>query len=239
MGDVTDSTTVVMTDQGNVPIFVATPDGAPGGAVIVLQEVFGVNEHIRDVTRRFATAGFVGFAPHLFHRTGDPELGYTGGEFGPHMLPLDDAAVTSDIGAAIDAARAAGFADHQIGVVGFCFGGRAAFLAALTWDLGAAVTFYGGGIASPGHFPVPSLIDRAGALRTPWLGLFGDLDKSIPAADVERLRATVRTSPVETDITRYPDADHGFHCDARASYHEPSSKAAFARAVGWFSAHLA
>jgi carboxymethylenebutenolidase len=132
-----------------------------------------------------------------------------------------------------------GFNASRIGIVGFCFGGRVTFLVAARRPLGAAVGFYGGGIASKGHLPFDPLIDEATALQTPWLGLFGDADTGIPVDDVEALRAALENAPVATEVVRYPGAEHGFHCDARASYHPEAAKDAWARALAWFDTHLA
>ena len=133
-----------------------------------------------------------------------------------------------------------GFEDPSIGIVGYCFGGRVAFLVAANRTLGAAVTFYGGGIASTNPvFGFPALIDGAATLPSPWLGLFGDLDAGIPVEDVERIREAVAAAPVETQVVRYADAEHGFHCDARSSYHEASAKDGWARTLDWFGRHLA
>ena len=129
-------------------------------------------------------------APALFHRAGGGTAPYDDFE---KVLPLfeglTDAGILMDVGAAIDHLHDQGFADGSIGIVGFCMGGRVTFLVSLEHALGAAVGFYGGGIVT-GRFPqFPPLIDRAGELKTPWLGLFGDLDGSIPVEDVETLRA--------------------------------------------------
>jgi len=91
---------------------------------------------------------------------------------------------------------------------------------------------------SAGHLPFPPLIDEVPSLRTPWLGLFGDQDASIPVDDVERLRAALHQAPVDADRRALPDAGHGFHCDRRADYHEVSARDAWSRALAWFDAHL-
>ena len=131
-----------------------------------------------------------------------------------------------------------GSSRRQIGIVGFCMGGSVVFLAAARRSLGAGVTFYGGGV-SQGRFGMPPLIELAAELKTPWLGLYGDSDQSIPVDDVEALRAAVAAAPVPTEIVRYPDADHGFHCDARSSYHEASAKDGWRRTLEWLGSHLA
>jgi carboxymethylenebutenolidase len=117
-------------------------------------------------------------------------------------------------------------------------GGTVTFLTAVRRKLGAAVTFYGGGVGQ-GRFGLPSLVELAPGLSTPWLGLYGDKDRSIPVDDVEALRAAAGRAPVDTDLVRYAEAGHGFHCDVRADYHEASATDAWARALAWFDAHLA
>ncbi len=229
------------TPDGPMALYEAVPEGDARRAVIVVQEAFGVNEHIKDVTRRFAAAGYRAAAPAIFHRAGGGAVDdYTNFSaiFG-FFEGLTDDGILADIDATLAHLRDVGFADGAIGIVGFCFGGRVTFLAAARRALGAAVTFYGGGIVSKGALPFPPLVDEARALRTPWLGLFGDLDASIPVDDVERLRGEVAAAAVPTEIIRYPDAGHGFHCDARADYHEPSASDAWARTLDWFGRHLA
>ena len=124
---------------------------------------------------------------------------------------------------------ACGFSPDQIGIVGFCFGGRVTFLVSLHRTLGAAVGFYGGGISTKGALPFPALIGEAARLLTPWMGLFGDEDASIPVEGVEELRTALAAASVPTDVIRYPGAGHGFHCDARADYHEEAAKDAWSR----------
>jgi len=239
---VTDQQRSVATPDGAMDLYEASPDGAAKGAVIVIQEAFGVNEHIRDVTRRLAGGGYHAVAPAIFHRAGGGAIDdYDNVDFN-EMLKLfegvSDDAVLADVDAALDALRREGFADSNIGIVGFCFGGRVTFLVSARRALGAGVTFYGGGIVTPGHFSFPTLIDEAQSLRTPWLGLFGDEDGGIPVEDVERLRAAVAAAPVDTEVVRYPGAGHGFHCDVRSAYHEASAKDGWARALAWFDGHL-
>jgi carboxymethylenebutenolidase len=116
-------------------------------------------------------------------------------------------------------------------------GGTIALVTAARRDVGAAVTFYGGGV-SEGRFGFRPLIEEAPMLRAPWLGLYGDQDHGISIDDVELLRAAGASSGQPTDVVRYPDAGHGFHCDARVDYHEPSARSAWERTMGWFDQHL-
>jgi carboxymethylenebutenolidase len=230
---------VPVADGTSLPIYEASPDGEPRGAVVVVQEAFGVNDHIEDVTRRFAAAGFHAVAPHLFHRSGDPRLAYEPmGPAMPHLQALTAEGLGGDIDATLEHLHAAGFADHGIGFVGFCMGGTVALIAAATRPIGAAVSFYGSGILE-GRFGAPPLVELAPQLRAPWLGLYGDEDHGIPVEQVEALGQAASTAAVPTELIRYPGAGHGFHCDARASYHEASALDAWERCLAWFGAHLA
>ncbi len=230
----------VSVDVAGTPmdLYEVESEGAASGAVIVVQEAFGITDHIEDVCRRFAAAGYRAVAPHVFHRTGDPVIGYDEMEkVMPHIMELKADDLLADIDATIGYVGQAGFEPAQIGIVGFCMGGSVVFLAAARRSLGAGVTFYGGGV-SQGRFGMPPLVELAAELKTPWLGLFGDNDQSIPVDDVEALRAAVATAPVATEIVRYPDVDHGFHCDARSSYHEASATDGWRRTLEWLGSHL-
>jgi carboxymethylenebutenolidase len=233
------TTVSVATGDGDMELYDVEPDGAPGGAVIVLQEAFGVNDHIEDVTRRFAQAGYRAVAPHLFHRSGDPALDYGNFEkIMPHMQALNEAGLLQDLDVTLDYLAGAGFIASRVVVVGFCMGGSVTFLAAARRALGAAVTFYGGGVGE-GRFGMPPLVDLAPGLKTPWLGLFGDKDQGIPVDQVEALRTAAATASVPTEIVRYAGADHGFHCDARPdSYHETSAQDGWRRTLDWFESYL-
>jgi carboxymethylenebutenolidase len=224
------------TADGPMRTFRARPDGRPRGGIVVVQEAFGLNAHIEDVTRRFADAGFLAVAPELFHRSDEP---------GPFAYD-DFAAVLSAMGALSDElmladvdAALAHLAEHDLpavraGIVGFCMGGRVSFLVAARRGLGAAVGFYGGGIVNARFPQFPALVGEAPTLRTPWLGLFGDRDGSIPVDDVEALRAALVDAPVDTDVVRYPDAEHGFFCDLRPSYAPDAAADAWPRTLTWF-----
>jgi carboxymethylenebutenolidase len=230
---------VLATADGDMPAYVATPEGDASGGVVVVQEAFGVTPHIESICRRLADAGYVAIAPALFHRSGSPVLGY--GDFEavrPAMMALTAGGIESDLDAAFADLRQRGFDGASVGIVGFCMGGTVALFAGTQWRLGAAVTFYGGGVAQ-GRFGFPSLLDVAPELQTPWLGLYGDLDQGIPVDEVESLRRVTAAAKVETEIVRYPDAGHGFNCNDRPdAYHEPSATDAWRRTLAWFAAHL-
>jgi carboxymethylenebutenolidase len=220
------------------PLSLHEPDGPPKGGIVVVQEAFGVNDHIEDVAGRFAADGWLAVAPHLFHRTGDPKLGYD--DFSlvqPHMQALTADGVLADIDAAIELLAERGVPAGRTGVVGFCMGGTVALVTAARRPVGAAVSFYGGGVTE-GRFGFPPLVDEATRLQAPWLGLYGDQDQGIPVEGVEQLRAAAARSGQETELIRYPEAGHGFHCDRRESYEPKSAQDAWARTLAWFTDHL-
>jgi carboxymethylenebutenolidase len=236
---VSGTTIELATPDGVMDVYEAKPDGEARGAVIVIQEAFGVNDHIQDVTRRFAAQGYRAVAPALFHRAGGGSAGYDDfSKVMPLFEGVNDDGILDDVDATIAHLEAEGFAPAQIGIVGFCFGGRVTFLVGARRTLGAAVGFYGGGIAAAGGLPFAPLIGESSTLQTPWLGLFGDQDKGISVESVEELRTALEQAPVDADIVRYADAEHGFHCDARASYHAESAADGWRRTLEWFAGHL-
>jgi carboxymethylenebutenolidase len=236
---VTALTIQLETADGFMPTYVASPQGEALGAIVVIQEAFGVNDHIESICDRLAVAGYRASAPHLFHRSGGGTAPYD--DFSkvlPMFEGLDDEAMLRDVDAVLDLLRRDGFEDPRIGTVGFCMGGRVTFLIAARRGLGAAVGFYGGGIVTARFPQFPALIDQASTLQTPWLGLFGDQDTGIPIDDVETLRDALVEAPVDTEIVRYPDAEHGFHCDVRPSYDASAAADGWDRTLAWFASHL-
>jgi carboxymethylenebutenolidase len=228
------------TADGPMALYEARPDGDARGAVIVVQEAFGVNTYIEDVTRRLADTGYHAVAPHFFHRAGGGTAPYD--DFAkviPLYEDLDDDGILTDVDAARGHLHGAGWDDTAVGTVGFCFGGRVTFLAALRRKLGAAVGFYGGGIVTQRFPQFPPLVDEVSKLQTPWLGLFGDRDQSIPVEDVEQLRDALKSAPVPTEIVRYPEAGHGFHCDQRDAHDETAAMDGWNRTLVWFESHMA
>jgi carboxymethylenebutenolidase len=233
------ATLTIDTIDGPMEVFDAQPEMAPKGAVIVLQEAFGVTDHIKDICGRFASEGYRAVAPHLFHRSGDPVLGYDEFPLAKTFLAqLDQPDLLTDMTATIDRLSQDGFRLSQIAAVGFCMGGSVSLLAAASWPLGAAVSYYGGGVAE-GRFGMLPLVELIPKLQSPWLGLYGEADPTIPVAQVEMLRRALGGTPELTDLVSYPEASHGFNCDARDSYHEPSAKDAWVRTAAWLRTNLA
>lgn len=221
-----------------VPVQVAGDPNAPR-ALIVLQEAFGVNDHIRSLVEMFAREGYYAVAPELFHRTGSPEVPYD--DFPSAMASLTALSyegLYEDLVATSEFLREAGFPCASTGIVGYCMGGCVAFFAATLGIVGAAASYYGGGVAT-GRFGLESLLDLAPSLQCPWTGFYGDLDKGIPVDQVEALRNATDATGVATDIVRYENADHGFNCDGRpAVFNEAASKDATTRTLSFFASTL-
>jgi carboxymethylenebutenolidase len=203
----------------------ADPAGTARGAVVVIQEIFGVNHHIRSICDRLAGLGYVAIAPALFDRTqADFQCGYSPAEVEQARAFIanpDWDAFMRDT----DAARAAVADAGKVGIVGFCLGGSVAFLAATRLSgFAAASGFYGGRIAA--------FADETP--RCPVQLHYGSEDAGIPMSNVE----TVRAKRPDCETFVYDGADHGFHCDERASFHPEASKLAWARTVAFFAIHI-
>lgn len=186
--------------------------------LLVLQEAFGVNAHIRDVAGRFAREGYVALAPELFHRTGPGFEGQYNNFPGvmPHMKALNDTAMAADLRAAYDWLRGAIGPNPPICAVGYCMGGRAAFLAALTVPLAGAISYYGGGIAP--NATNAGLLGRASGLQAPLLLFWGGRDRHITPEHVKATTGALRAAGKNFVNVEISNADHGFFCDARPSY---------------------
>jgi carboxymethylenebutenolidase len=220
------------------PLSIHHPEGGAFGGVVVIQEIFGVSDHIEDVCQRLAHAGWLAVAPHLFWRSGDPIVPTD--DFGTaleHTGKLTAESILTDVDAALAYIEGAGFPFDAAGIVGFCAGGSIAFAVATQRPIGAAVTYYGGGILES-RFGFPPMVEAAPGLRVPWLGLYGDLDQSIPGDQVEQLAAAADRAEAPTEVIRYPDAGHAFNRDGGSSYHEASATDAWFRTLDWFADNL-
>jgi carboxymethylenebutenolidase len=217
--------------------YVATPDGKPRAGLIVFQEAFGVNPHIKDLTQRFAKEGYLAISPELFHRTAPGlEAGYTNfPEVVPHMQAVTDERLKVDTEATYKWLKdnAKGL---KIGSTGYCMGGRASIHAALTVPLNCAVSYYGGGIAPGGMFP--SLTDRLKDLACPTLYFWGGLDAHIGSDAVHAVEGALAAAKKDYTNVVFSEADHGFFCDARASYNAVAAKEAWALTLEFFAQHL-
>ncbi|HEV2675739.1 MAG TPA: dienelactone hydrolase family protein [Aliidongia sp.] len=203
----------------------ADPDGTPKGAIVVVQEIFGVNGHIRNVADGFAAEGYVAIAPAIFDRAqpgielGYDQAGVDAGIKARSAIPLDG--TLADLQAAIDAVEDVG----KVGIVGYCWGGTLAFAAAgRLAGLSAAVGYYGGQIVS-------SFLDVEPQI--PIILHFGETDHGIPLTDVQKIIDRYPTLPIHTY-----QAGHGFNCDQRGSYDKPSAELALTRTLEFFRQHL-
>ncbi len=231
------------TPDGPMDAHVARPDGdGPFPGLVVAQEAFGVNDHIRDVCGRFAREGYVALAPELFHRSGRGiELPYD--QFPavmPYLGALSNEGLEQDLAASFAHLRGRADVDgRRVGIVGFCLGGFVAFLAACRLAPTAVASFYGGGIVRPrAQGRMRPLIDEADRIRSPILGLFGAEDQGIPPGDVETIRARLDALDVPHEIVVYPGAGHAFFCDARSAYRAEAAADAWRRVLDWFGRYL-
>ena len=208
------------TDDGPMRLFVARPAAPATRAVIVLQEAFGVNGHIQDVTRRLAGHGFLAVAPDLFHRTGIEELRYDRhAEAMPLIGAIGREEIVTDVNAVLAKLHKEKFIPARIAIVGFCFGGRAAFTAATEAPgLGAAVVFYGPGIAAGPH----AVLDRAGRITAPLLMHVGSEDPTIPEEQVQAIEQALMDTERDYSLHVYQGAGHAFACDARPAMYRLS-----------------
>ncbi|MEU7632989.1 dienelactone hydrolase family protein [Nocardia sp. NPDC049220] len=229
----------VRTVDGPMQCAVARPDGTPRGGIVIIQEAFGLTDHIVSVVDRMAGDGWLAVAPALYHRSRNATFDYEDLPPALEMMgTLNPTDMQVDVDAAFTVLEEAGFSEAQCGIVGFCMGGAISLRASTLRELGASVTYYGGGVTF-GRFGLPALVDLAPDLKSPWLGLYGDLDHSIPVEGVEQLRARATTAQVPTELIRYADAGHGFNCDDRPDhYNAEASKDAWARMQAWFDQHI-
>lgn len=231
----TQTLTLSVGDGTTMGAYLARPEGAgPFPAMIVLQEIFGVNAHIRSIADRFAKAGYVALAPELFHRTGPGfESGYDDVAPGmAHAEQLSTAGVLADLQAAhawlaaepaVDAGRMA--------AVGFCMGGRLAFVASTVLPLQAAISFYGGGIAQ-------TQLDRVEQVNAPLLLFWAGRDQLISAADQYAVQDALRKADKTYVSIEFGTADHGFFCEARGSYDPAAAQPAWALTQAFLDEHL-
>ena len=232
-------------DGANMDAYVARPDGdGSRPAVIVFMEIFGVNSHIRDVTERVAREGYLALSPDFFHRTGPGlELGYddAGMQEGMgHLMQLTADGMVADAQAAIAYLKGRpDVAGDRIGCMGFCIGGHMTYLTACETEVRAAASYYGGGIAvDPGPGGAPASVSRTPKIRGRIHCYFGAQDAMIPPDQIETIRAALSGAGVRHEVHVYDTADHGFHCDQRDSYDEPSARDAWDRTLRLFREEL-
>jgi carboxymethylenebutenolidase len=227
--------------DGEIPAYRAMPQaGGPFATIIVIQEIFGVHEHIKDICRRLAKVGYFAVAPALYARQGDPsKLSDISEIIKTIVAKVPDAEVASDIDATVAWAGKQEHTDTQrLGVTGFCWGGRQTWLYAIHDPrVTAAVAWYGPLDGTPDPLHPKTVLDAASALKVPVLGLYGGADQSIPVSDVEKMRTVIKATGTGSEIVIYPDAPHGFNADYRPSYRPEAAKDGWKRMLAWFKEH--
>lgn len=242
--EITKKTYQIDAEAGKMGVYEARPkDDKPHPAVIVFQEAFGVNDHIKKVTDRVAEAGYVAVSPELFYRSQDKIVPYTDLQKAIGvMMTLKDETTKEDVAAVIKHLKGdPKVKSDKIGVVGFCMGGRLSFLTAAWFpqDIKAASVYYGGGIAGQQMAPgAKEPLELADKIQAPILGAFGETDFMIPVALVEKIKETLTKHNKTHDITIYKGAGHGFNCDDREGYNDQAAKEAWSRTTQFFSKHL-
>jgi carboxymethylenebutenolidase len=224
-------------EGGEIPAYRAQPDqGENFPIVLVIQEIFGVHEHIQDVVRRFAKLGYLAIAPELFIRQGDVSKLSNIDEIRPIVAKVPDAQVLSDLDAVVAWAvkSAKGNAD-KLAITGFCWGGRITWLySAHNPNVKAGVAWYGRVVGKATELQPKHPIDIAFELKVPVLGLYGGQDTGIPVETVEQIREKLKSSSSKSEIIVYPDAPHAFFADYRPSYRETEAKDGWQRLQKWF-----
>mgnify|MGYP006170006071 CR=1 FL=1 len=239
----TAGTAAIAVAGGELPIYHARPaagDKLP--VVLVVQEIFGVHEHIRDVCRRLAHAGYLAIAPELFFRQGDP----TTQPDIPAILQnivskVPDAQVMNDLDACVKWAAANGGNTRKLGVTGFCWGGRHVWLyAAHNPSVKAAVAWYGRLVGQASELNPKHPVDVAAGLHGPVLGLYGGADTGIPLDTIDKMKTVLAAGNAAAKASTfvvYPDAPHAFHADYRPSFRKEPAEDGWKRATAWFKQH--
>ena len=223
-----------------IPAYRAMPaSGGPFPVVLVVQEIFGVHEHIKDVCRRLAKAGYFALAPEMFVRQGDVSRLKSIDEIRPVVAKVPDGQVMSDLDAAVAFAATSGHANvEKLAITGFCWGGRITWLyAAHNPKLKAGVAWYGRLTGEPSTLTPKHPVDVAADLQAPVLGLYGGADQGIPLDTVEKMRDACKQAGKTCEIIVFDGAPHAFHADYRPSYRAEPAKEGWARLLAWLKQH--
>jgi carboxymethylenebutenolidase len=225
---------------GEIPGYRAMPAaGGPFATVLVVHEIFGVHEHIKDICRRLAKLGYFAVAPALFAREGDVARMTDVQRIMQVVAKVPDRQVASDLDSTVAWAKSTGHADTQkLGIVGFCWGGCQVWLyAAHNQNLRAGVAWYGP-LRRPNTELTPkSPLDLATQISVPVLGLYGGADAAIPMSQIDQMRADLRAAGKPSEIVVYPDTPHGFNADYRPSYRPQQAGDGWRRMEAWFKDH--
>lgn len=229
----------IPTKDGQIPAYRAQPEGAgPFPVVLVVQEIFGVHEHIKDVCRRFAKLGCLAIAPELYARQGDVSNLKDFNDIRKIVGKVPDAQVMSDLDAAVAFAKGSKGDVARLGITGFCWGGRIVWLySAHNPAVKAGVAWYGRLVGEADELHPKSPVDLADKLNAPILGLYGGADNGIPIASIEKMREAVKAAGKTAEIHVYPDTPHAFFADYRPSYRKTQAEDGWKRLQEWFKKH--
>ena len=230
----------IPTADGTIPGYRAMPSsGKKFPIILVVQEIFGVHEHIKDICRRFAKQGYLAIAPELYARQGDVSKLTDMGQIGAIVAKVPDEQVMTDLDAAVIWAENSGQGDaEKLGMTGFCWGGRIVWLyAAHNPSLKAGVAWYGKLIGQTDSLHPKQPAEMAAEIKAPVLGLYGGQDKSITLDSVELMRAALRTAGNASEIIVYPESGHAFHADYRPSYNAKDAADGDQKMYAWLKQH--
>jgi carboxymethylenebutenolidase len=228
----------IPTEDGQIPAYRAMPaSGGPFPTVLVVQEIFGVHEHIKDICRRFAKRGYLAIAPEMYARQGDvSQIADINEVISKVVSKVPDAQVLADLDATVTWAEKSGKGEvTKLGITGFCWGGRVVWLyAAHSPRLKAGVAWYGRLVGQASELTPKYPVDVAATLKAPVLGLYGGADTGIPNETVERMQKALQEAKSPSQIVLYPDTPHGFNADYRASYRKEQAEDGWKRMWEWF-----
>lgn len=224
--------------DGQIPAYRAMPDkGGPFPVVLVVQEIFGVHDHIKDICRRLAKLGYLAVAPELYARQGDvSQMKNFQDIISKVVSKVPDKQVMSDLDATVAWVKEGGKGNvAKLGITGFCWGGRVVWLyAAHNPDLKAGVAWYGRLVSQVDELHPKNPIDLVGDLKAPVLGLYGGADQGIPVSTVEQMRAALKDAGKPAEIIVYPETPHAFYADYRPSYRKEKAEDGWQRLLEWF-----
>ena len=229
--------------DGTIPGYRARPGGGKHTAVVlVIQEIFGVHEHIKDLCRRLAHAGYYAVAPSLYARQGDPgkyDMAHVMDMMKDIVAKVPDAEVMSDLDSTVAFAKGEGADTARLAITGFCWGGRIVWLySAHNHAVKAGAAWYGPLAGTDNELRPHTAIELAGEVKAPVLGLYAGLDQNITAQNIEDMKKSLAASGNSASrIDVFPDAQHGFNADYRPSYNEKDAKEGWARMLAWFKAN--
>ena len=226
--------------DGEIPGYRAMPaEGGPFATILVVQEVFGVHEHIKDICRRLAKAGYFAVAPALYARQGDVSQMSNIDDVLKVVAKVPEAEVASDLDATVAWAAGTGKADtSKLGITGFCWGGRQVWLyAEHNPKVKAAVAWYGPLNRPTSQMTPVNPMDQVAQLQVPVLGLYGGADQGIPMDQIKAMQAALKAADKPSEIVVYPDTPHGFNADYRPSYRPEQAKDGWKRMLAWFKDH--